>query len=68
MHKMIKIKRISILSLSFNTKKDGFIDKSIMSIKEMEDKQKQIADILELQISNVSITHEELKKEEPKPK
>jgi len=39
-----------------------------MSIKEMENKQKQIADILGVQINNISIIYEVPKKEEPKPK
>jgi len=65
---MIIIKRINILSLNYYTKKDGMVDKSEMSIKEMENKQKQIADILGVQINNISITYEVPKKEEPKPK
>ena len=65
---MIRIKRINILSLNYYTKKDGMVDKSEMSIKEMENKQKQIADILGVQINNISITYEVPKKEEPKPK
>ena len=65
---MIRIKRINILSLNYYTKKDGMVDKSEMSIKEMENKQKQIADILGVQINNISIIYEVPKKEEPKPK